>query len=243
MTYEQKYNLIQYENWWTRSIVTSYLREDIIGKPSYETLVNKLLRDRVRDVSIVAADCFIKNNLQIHKPLLDINKSAQFSLKKAGMIGRVASNDCFISDAIIEVLSYKTKGIDWRKILGKGYKKLLPKFVRWRGYANTDSTAWVNITDTINDSILNILFPHDGKIGSYKHGNIGGALSLRSRFAKNYPDLHAAVSKIHGKRLESDLSHPKNKATGKTTRYIEWEELGPLKELLTKGYLELWRKW
>ena len=243
LSYKQKNTLIQYKNWWTRSIVTSYLREDFIGKPSYETLVNKLLRDKVRDVSIVAADCSIKNNLRIHKPSQNISKSAQFSLKKAGMIGRVSSSECFISDAIIEVLSNKAKDVDWRKILGKVYKELLPKFVRWRGYSDTDPTAWVNITDTINDSLLAILFTHDGKIGRYKPGNIGGALSLRSRFAKKYPDLHAAVSEIHRKRLESDLSHPKNKATGKTTRYIEWKELVPLKKLLMNGYLELWRKW
>lgn len=143
----------------------------------------------------------------------------------------------------MQVLGFKTKSIDWKTILGKRYKELLPKFVRWEGYVQTDPTAWVNITDTINDTLLDILFSHDGTIGKYQHGNIGGVLSPRTKFSQKYPDLYAAVCKIHNKRLESDLSHPKVRSTGKPTKPVRYNELKPLFKTLASGYIELWRNW
>ena len=243
LTYKQKQTLIKYDNWWARSNIVCFLREDLIGKPSYETLMNKLLRDDIRDVAVVASDYCIKNNIQLHKPTRNINRYAQFPLKEAGLIGKISANECFIQDVVAEILGYNTRNIDWKKLTKKKYKEFRPKFVRWRGYTQTDPTAWVNITDTINDSILDILFPHDGTIGEYEHGRIGSVLNSGSKFARKYPMLFMAVCKIHEKRLESDLSHPKVKNTGKLTHYIKFKELKPLFRVLSAGYAEMWRKW
>ena len=243
LNYNQKNTLIGFNNWWTRSNIVSYLREDLIGKPSYETLINKLLRDKVTDVAIVASDRCMEHGLALHKPTKEINKLAQISLKKAGFIGRITAKDTFIHDVIVSILGYRAKYIDWNKIFGRRYKEVLPKFVRWEGYVHTDPTAWVNITDTINDTLLDILFPHDGGIGKYQHGKIGSVLDARSKFAKKYPDLFYVVKEIHHKRLESDLSHPKLRATGTPTRYIKFKEVTPLIKALSAGYDELWRLW
>jgi hypothetical protein len=244
LNYSQKLALIKFSNWWAKTCIVSFLREDLIGKPSYETLINKMLRDTdASDVCMVASDCCIEYGLTLHKPVKDINKLAQISLKKAGFLGKVSANDYFIRDSMVSVLGSKTKLIDWKKILGNRYKELLPKIVRWRGYVHTDPTAWVNITDTINDSLLDILFIHDGTIGKYQHGTIGGVLSTRSKFSQKYPDLFTAVKDIHTKRLESDLSHSKVRSTGKPTKYIKYKELKPLIQDLVNGYIELWRNW
>lgn len=243
LNYNQKQTLVGFNNWWVRSNIVSCLREDFIGRPSYETLINKLLRDKVSDVCIVASDCCIEYGLALHKPTSDINRLAQISLKKTGYLGQVSAKDYFIHDAIVNILGYKTNPIDWKKILGKRYKELLPKIVRWNGYVQTDPTALVNITDTINDSLLDILFSHDGEIGNYQHGHIGSVLIANSKFAKKYPDLFIAVKDIHDKRLESDLSHPKVKSTGKPTKFVKYKELEPLFKALSKGYLELWSNW
>jgi len=243
LNYNQKQTLIGFNNWWTRSNIVSCLREDLIGRPSYEKLINKLLRDKVADVAIVASYRCIEYGLALDKPTSDINKLAQISLKKAGFLGRISARDCFIHDTIVNILGYRTKSIDWKKILGTRYKELLPKIVRWHGYFQTDPTAWVNITDTVNDSLLDILFQHDGTIGKYQHGYIGSILNVKSKFAKKYPNLFVALKDIHGKRLESDLSHPKVKVTGKPTRYIKFKDIKPLIKSLSAGYSELWSQW
>ena len=243
LNYSQKQNLIKFNIWWARTYIALFLREDFIGKPSYETLINKLLRDDVADVSMVASDCCIKSGLKVQKPTKDINKLAQISLKQAGMIGKISADDLFIRDAVVGILGVKTESIDWKRILRKRYKEVLPKVVRWQGYANTDPTAWINITDTINDTILDILYKHDTTIGNYQHGSIGSVLNSGSRLSKKYPQLFMAAKIIHEKRLESDLSHPKVKTTGKPTNYVKHKELKQLFKILSEGYVELWKKW
>jgi len=243
LKYKQKECLAKHKNWWVRSNVTSFFRQDFIGKPSYDNLINIMLRDKVCDVAIVASDCSIENISSLPMPRRDINKNAQYSLKQAGLIGRVLSTNCFIHDVVVEILGAKTIKIEWKKIAGRRYKEILPKFVRWHGYYQTDATAWVNITDTINDFLLDILFTHDGKIGNYQYGNIGGALNKGSKFEKQFPQLFWAAKDIHEKRLESDLSHAKVKATGKLTHFIKYKELKPLVKKLSNGYVELYTKW
>jgi len=243
LSYRQQQTLIKYNDWWTRSNVVLFLREDIIGKPSYETLINGLLRDEVADVAMVASDMSIKYGLSIHRHSTSVHKLAQMSLKKAGIIGRIAANDCFIRDSVRNILGSKLGVVDWKTVLGKRYREVLARFVRWDGYVQTDPTAWVNITDTINDTLLDILFPHDGRIGKYRQGCIGSVLTARSKFAKKYPRLFVAVKDIHDKRLESDLSHAKVRSTGKLTRYITFKDMNPLIKKLSSGYYELWRLW
>jgi hypothetical protein len=102
----------------------------------------------------------------------------------------------------------------------------------------------VNLSDTINDILLDRLFDHErGAIGGYRTGHVGSVLDRRSRFAGKYPNLFDAAETTHRLRLESDLSHAFLRSTGKATRRIEFKELGPLKRKLRAGYLELWGLW
>lgn len=139
------------------------------------------------------------------------------------------------------VLGKSVADIDWKKYLKTRYKDLLPKVIRWRGYSETDPTAWVNITDTINDIILDVLYGLDNvNIGDYVLGKIGSVTNTpTSRFAKRYPALFKAINEIHAARLESDLSHPIVKATKKPTRWIKYNEMNSLNVLMRKGYLEM----
>jgi hypothetical protein len=168
---------------------------------------------------------------------------AQFALKAAGVIGRISSAQCYISDAMVEVLGPRVRSIDWRAISGRSYRSVLRKIVRWRGYSESDATAFVNIMDTINDTLLDLLFRHDGTIGNYTLGNLGWVLNPNSRFAKSYPRLFIAVREVHSKRLESDLSHPVNRRTGRVTGIIRFRDLRRIKQVLLMGYLEMWGRW
>jgi len=244
LEWSQTKKLLLSEHWWVRSALSEYVRDDLIGRPSYEALMNTLLRDKIADVALVAADIIISRDLTILRPYRDVHKFAQVSLKSAGLIGKISSTACPISEAVAHVLGNSLSCISWRAVLGSEYNSVLPKIVRWRGYAQTDPTAWVNISDTINDYILYSLYQHEGgRIGTYTLGSIGLVLNRRSRFARHYGKLFNATRRIHEKRLVSDLSHPVTRSTGKATRYIRHKELGPLMKALGKGYLEMWRAW
>jgi len=235
--------LISSEEWWVRSILVGFVRKEFIGDPSYDSLVNLLLRDPTIDVAIVAADLAISEGCIISVPRNDIHRSAQIALRSAGLIGNITGGNCYISDSMVKTLGSRVKSINWKKVIGTDYKRMLRKVVRWRGYVDSDATSWVNITDTMNDILLEKVFPHDGSIGTYQIGNVGGVLNSTSKFATGYPLLFDAVKRIHEKRLESDLSHPITKKTGKSTGPIRFRALPPLKLALAKGYAEMWKKW
>jgi hypothetical protein len=137
-------------------------------------------------------------------------------------------------------LSPSLAPINWRKFLGSAYPSVISKVVLWRGYFMTDPTAWVNLTDTINDIFLSSLFAHDGTIGMYTLGNIGSVLTPGNKFDTKYPKLFKATNEIHRKRKESVLSHPVIRPTLRPTRHIRHSELPKLIKTLADGYLEMW---
>ena len=215
----------------------------LIGKPSFEALLNGLLRDKSVDVSLVAADLLIAEGCGVIGTRSGINKIAQLALRAAGIIARVSRSICPISEAMTRIIDPSLAIINWRKLLGLNYAATIPKIIRWRGYALTDPTAWVNITDTINDVILNAIYDRDGTIGIYTLGNIGSVLTPvpGNRLMTNYSMIFRAVTAVNSKRKESDLSHPITRLTGRPTRHIRFSELPDLKGVLKEGYLEMWR--
>lgn len=242
LTWDKTRALFGASNWWIKSYMLDYVRHDLVGIPTYESLINELLRDESFDVAVVAAEKAIVNNLNIYTPRRDIQKNAQLPLKDAGLIGTVYKDTSHISRLMATTLDSPIADVDWNVILGRQYRNVLRKVVRWYGYCQTDPTAWVQITDTINDQILDALFSHSPLLGQYTLGNIGGVLGP-GRFKTHYPYLYRATLTIHNKRLESDLSHPIVRKTGRITRPIEFREMKPLKRLLVDGYLELWSQW
>ena len=240
---QTEFNLYWKQSWWTRSAIIQDVNSTFVGGPSFEHLMNKLLRDESPDVAAVAAEQILVNDLNLSGKLSGINIIAQHSLRNGGKIGRVAEGTCKISQYMISVLGGGISKVQWKKIFGTSYDDGLSKTVRWAAYSQTDASAWVNLTDIINDMILNQLFQHDGTIGSYQLGNIGSVLQPNSKFAKKFPAFYRSVGAVHKKRLESELSHPRVKTSGRPTRRIRFTETPKLKAVLLKGYNEIWRKW
>ena len=85
----------------------------------------------------------------------------------------------------------------------------------WSGYADTDPTAWVALSDTINDVLIE-----------------PGSLMIR----------RSAITPL-ATRLEADIAHPMTRSTGKPTRRIRYKELRPLQRGLAAGYWELLQIW
>jgi hypothetical protein len=241
MTWPQtQYNVLKHKDWWVRTELIRYVQKDLVGGPSYGTLLNGLLRDKSTDVSLIAAEFIISEPCSVVGRVREINKIAQFVLKDAGLIRRTAPSTCPISESMAVTLDPALAIIEWRKFLGSHYADVISKAVRWRGYLMTDPTAWVNITDTLNDICLSALYAHDGTIGVYTLGKIGSVLTPGNRFQSKYPKLFKAVRQIHDKRKESDLSHPITSTTLQPTRHIKHSELPNLRGALTDGYLEMW---
>ena len=242
ISYQRTIYLLEKRNWWEKTRILKSLNQDWFGSPSYSAIVNKTLNEKIVDVAIVSAEITISKDVSLNRPI-KANKNAQFMLKEAGIIGRTRSADCPVSEIFISILGRSLQGVKWKLILGEHYKHLRRKAIRWKGYINTDPTAWVNITDTINDVILDSLFKHDTGIGKYKLGSIGSCLNSKSRFAKKYPMLFDAANHVHNMRKKSDLSHPYDRSTGKITSAVKFKDIDPIKKLLIKGYSEMWRLW
>lgn len=132
--------------------------------------------------------------------------------------------------------------INWKSVFGGDYRTVEKHIVYARALANTNVTAWVNAMDVFNDWLLAALYRHDPSIGKYQLGHIGSVLS-GGRLKKKYPDVYALVDDIHARRLESALSHPTTKQTGKPTKPIKWSYFKTGKKLLRAAIRELAAKW
>jgi hypothetical protein len=233
-------------NWWVRTEVIRSVDISRFGRPGLETLCNALIRDTCLDVSIVATEIMLSNTLRVTGPLANVHPAAQRILRSAGVIGRVSSRSCFINAAVVEILGPQLRLVQWRKVFSRRglYRSMLPRFSQWRAYQTTDATAWITLTDTINDVILESLFRHDTTIGTYSLGSIGTVLhSPTSRFATKYPRICAAVKEFHRLRLEADLSHSVTRSTNRPTRRIRFAELRRLRQMLGAAYADLWAAW
>jgi len=246
MTWRQTVDYFSEEQeWWPRSEVIKYVQLDHVGKPSFGSLINDLLTDSSVDVSIVAAEFVATHSLALNGPIDTINPIAQLALKKMGLIQARRGRICPIRTAMQHMLGSRIEDVTWPSILGRHYQHDVTKAITIRAYSETDATSWVNILDTFHDDLLDSLYDHEaGAIGTYQHGNIGGALSsATSRFAVKYPKAFRVFREFHEKRLESALSHSVNRATGKRTRFIEFRYIKQAKKRLANAYLEIWNNW
>jgi retron-type reverse transcriptase len=232
-------------SWWTRAACLPFINEAAIGRPSFEALVHKALRDPVADVALVAAELSVVGRLNRPVPIANVHEAGQEVLRKFGVIGRMAKPGCEIAPLVAGVLGPAAQALDWRRLFSpRTYRHVTARFAVWRGYKDTDPTAWVALTDTINDILLGQLFPHDGGIGSHTVGKIGSVLgSTTSAFARKYPKMWRACTDLHSLRLESDLAHPLVKTSGKPTRRIRYRELSPQLNVLRAGWGELHAMW
>jgi hypothetical protein len=241
---QTKYNVLWRHSWWVRCYLVPLLNEAVLGPASLTALVNASLRDESADVALVSAERVITEKLALEGPIATVHECAQLALRRAGRIGRLAGRSCPIGLAATVVLGPRVRLIKWRRMfLGARYKALISRMVVWRAYSITDPTAWVSLTDTINDILLDALFAHDGGIGTYVLGNIGTYLQPTSRFAKKYPRMFKAAQHIHAMRLTADLVHPITRSTQSPTRRIRYAELRLPKRLVAEGWEELWQKW
>jgi hypothetical protein len=227
------------KEWWLINNSLEYLDIDEFGEPSYQSLLNSLIKSNSFEIAIKAAFLLASKSLKVTTKIKDINDAAQIILKKTGLISKTSLTKSNISLRISNITGISLPDKNWKDFLKKNYLNCERISVILVGYYNTDATAFINQFDVLNDHICQGLFSKDGRLGTYTLGSIGSILSTTSRFASFYPKYFALCHAIHELRYESELSHPKIKRTSKLTRRIKHSEIRKLIPLINGGFQEI----
>lgn len=232
--------IYQSKEWWLITNSLDYIDIDRFGIPSYTSLINMLLKSQSFEVSIKAAYLLVKYNLTLSCSIKDINDSAQLILMKARVIRKTYVRKSTIGNKLKEITSRDLPHTKIIKLYGKHHLNCERLSSLLVGYYKTDPNAFVNELDVLNDYTCDAVYKLDPTIGTYSLGSIGSVLgSPTSRFATKFPLFFSLCKKIHTLRLESDLSHPKVKSTGKPTRRLKFNEIHRLPNEIHNGFNEI----
>ncbi len=238
LTYSQmQYAIRKAGSWWARSQVVLFLSDDLIGRPSFETLLNHALRDKSADVAMAGAFIAGQTGTSVSSPRRDIHPCANPILKEFGLIHRSGSRPCGVHTSL-ERIAGSAARVNWRSFFGANYGVAERHAVECAAFAETNPTAWVNAMDVFDDWLLTGLYSNDSSLGSYTTGKIGSVM-LSTRLQACYPKVHEMVKKIHEERYESLLSHARVQRTGKPTRVVTFKFLSGMKEIMRKAIGEL----
>ena len=224
---------------WSRTQVCLRLDDEQIGKPSLESLTNRLLRDNSLDVAICATSIIRHHELVIERPTRDIHRGAKLVLKELGLVRRGPGHVCAVATSFKRFAGVKTP-FNWKKFFGADYRQAERQAVICRALADTNVSAWVNAFDVFIDLILIALYRRDHSLGTYAAGRVGSVMNS-TRLTTSYPAFQQLVKLVHEKRYESNLSHAKQRRSGKATKQIKYSFLTKTKPLLRKAVSELAR--
>ncbi len=239
---QQRYALTHAGPSWLLTTLHYETRWLDMGTAQRETLLNHSLRSSSADVALAAAWIVSFANTRVARPIRDIHPQAKILLKELGVVRRANPAVCGIRSAIHEMTGQDI-AVNWRKLFAGNYKQAEAQIVMCKGYFKTNPTAWVNASDSFIDWLLVGLFAADSSLGTYQIGNVGG-ISSSARLRSKHPALLNLLNLVHGKRLESHLSHAVTKASQRPTRTIpfRWLRTGAIAlrraaiELLNAGY-------
>jgi len=232
-----KYAIHRANSWWARAQVVLYLSDDLIGQPSFETLMNSALRDESSDVAMAAAFVMGQTAADVSGSRKDINTCANPILKEFGLIRRAGSRACGVHNSL-ERIAGSAASVNWRGFFGAEYTAAERHAVECAAFAETNVTSWVNAMDVFDDWLVASLYTRDTSLGSYTMGRIGSIMSS-IRLQAGYPKLYTMIKAIHDKRRESRLSHPKDFGTGKPTMTIKYKFLRQMKLVIREAIIEL----
>lgn len=234
---QQRYALTHAKPSWLLATLHYETRWLDMGAAQRETLLNHSLRSTSADVALAAAWIVGFAKARVVRPIREIHPQAKILLKELGVVRRANMSVCGIRSAIHEMTGQDI-AVDWRKLFAGNYKQAEAQIVMCKGYFKTNATAWVNATDSFIDWLLLALFAADPSLGTYQIGNVGG-FTNSARLRAKYPALLSLLNLVHGKRLESHLSHAVTKATQRPTRTIPFRWLGKGAVALRRATTEL----
>jgi hypothetical protein len=233
LTFAQtRYATTSINDWWVRSQLIEAMTPKFIGKPSLEAIVNGIIReDEEGDVCMMAALAVNAWGIAVQPPTRELRRRAALVLRQYGHIRRASGRPCGVDHSLVQLLGPVVAGINWRAFFGARHKHAERQAVLVRALSGTNVTAFVPALDVFDDLLLDSLYQLDPSLGGYTLGKIGSVLSS-TRLQTGYPRIHNLVQTIHDKRLESELSHPVVRRTGKPTGRIKYAFLRQAATLL-----------
>lgn len=236
-----RYALKVHHDWWCRARIISELNRNVVGSTFLTDVVAEQLRDNVGDVATSAAMVAIHNSVTVHVRK-GMNAQAVRTLKAFGLAARAPQGPCLLEANIERILGRPSAIANWRAIFGREYVHARRQIVLCAAESTGNASGFINALDVFNDMLLSRLYARDPSLGTYQTGNVGSILSS-TRLRSQYPAVFTLVSQTHEKRLETYLSHPKVRKTGKRTGRVPYRFIGVARGLLRQGLNELAAKW
>lgn len=227
--------------WWSSANITLALNDHLMGKPSLESTLNKLLREESDETALAAAYLLFSHNISVSSPQKNLNRAAGKVLKELRIIKKTSGHLCGINTGLGRMTGVNAT-VSWKKFFGRDYRKVERQIVLCRALAETNITAWINAFDVFNDWLLMSLYRNDPNLGRYSPGSIGSVMNS-NRLKRKYPAVQVMIEKIHLKRYESNLSHAKQRRTGRATGIIKYSFFRVAKPLIKDAVLEISKKW
>ena len=235
------YALRRERPWWGRArLVQAMSPQNTAGTVLAQTL-NECLRTYNSEVSLASAFAVWEFGIAIKGSRASINPVAAQVLRELGVIARTPPPPCGIHASFVRLLG-KAPTINWKRVFGTDYATVESHCVFARALADTNVSAWVNVMDVFDDWLLQALYAKDTTLGTYHLGSIGNVLN-GGRLQRQYPAIYELAESVHTKRLESVLSHPRTRRTGKPTRPIRYAYLASAKRLIRKALTEIAAIW
>lgn len=228
-------------NWWEKKELLS-----IIDSTSQKSLLQVGLKDEYDDVALISAKRYIEDAIMLKNiKVADINNSAQRALKSARLIVRKKTNPKQINKCINIITDTEIR-INWKLFLKNHYDAVEDAMFLAQAYWQTDLTSFINVWDTINDTIFDELsIQYKTILGGHNLGNFGFLES--GKLKGNLPEFQKACEYIHNLRCHSPLSHMyiSNRSIPQTdwkyTKAISSRERKQIKRLITNSLMELSR--
>ncbi len=235
--------LSKINSWWVKKSILKYIDVDYYGVPSYYGILREYMTSCTLDCIIEAGKLVIENDIEVDVSKSELNYMATKMLRTNGIINRAKSRPSYISDCLDVISGSIPLDFNWKRVAGQQHSMLENKYVRARTYFESDINAFINIIDTIDDILIDLLAKHDPTVGKYQLGNIGGFLNAGSRFNQKYPQFFMMCKEIHDKRLECELSHAVHKKSKKPTQYIPYRYRYNAARLIGNGMSEFIQLW
>lgn len=234
---------IRKENWWVVSKLFFQLSHDPIPHIITDaTLKNCLTTPISCDSGIAATNYIITVAPDFSLPSNhELNPYVQNILKHVGLIQRNRYSTSQINHYFKALTGLSLK-FSWKRNLGKEHDPVERNFYLCLGYWQTDLTAFVNLWDTIDDRICNIIVAKHPELGGYSLGKIG-AIENSTNFIAHLPAFHRMCMSIHKLRLSSNLSHSEIRRTHQYTGPIPQKKRATILKLIRDGFIELTAFW
>ena len=192
----------------------------------------------------MAGFLLLREGLQVRAKTREMNDVACSGLRALGVVRGRARPPSLLPGAMEAICGRRLPVFDWRGALATRHRHIERHALVVSAYGKTDMTAFVNGLDVLNDLLLDVLVHHDGGVGTYPIGHIGGFISSgTSAFASKYPAFKALCVEVHELRKESALSHPIVRASGRATGRIKFTKMRPLRRAMMRGYSEIIQTW